>query len=366
MKHTATRAATAFLAAALALAFAVGCGKKKAEQTLTPGAIDSSQVVIWVDDAGITHGEVMAEVARMSRGLPPNLDEEQLNKARLRILSKAIDDLVLRQLIRGEYGRSGVAIPQDDVDAARNSMFRSPEDLATRLADSHMTVQQLDDNLRLDIFRNLMVKDALAEEVAKLDENSAKEYYDANIQMFTKPAGRMASHIFIRVPEGADDEAREAARAKAETARRAAAEGADFASLAVEVSDAPDRVMGGQFGIVTPGRLIPELQGAVDSQEVGVVGPVVETKDGYHVILVTSIEEEEVLPFETVKEQILRQLRLQIQHRLGSEFVAKLRDKATIKFDGVFSSLNGDATPEGAAEGEGVAEEAAPEEIPAE
>ena len=329
---------TALLAAAL-LAGA-GCGKKEAAKTLQPGAVDAGQVVIWVDDASITHGQVMAEVMRMSRGIPQDMPAEQLEQVRLRILSRAIDDLIVRQLIRGEYARSGMVIPQDDVDAARNSMFRSPEDLASRLADSHLTVAQLDENLKLDIFRNNMVKDALEAEAAGLDEAKAKEYYDENIQMFTKPAGRMASHVFIKVPQDAPEEVREAARTKAENARRAAAEGADFASLAVEVSDAPDRALGGQFGIVTPGRLIPELQTAVESQEVGEIGPVVETPDGYHVIKVTSIAEEEVLPFDMVKDQILRQLRLQIQHRLGTEFVAKLRERATIRFDGVFASLN--------------------------
>lgn len=344
------------LLAALALA-AAGCGKKTEKKVLTPGDIDPSSVVIWVDGAGITHGMLRADMARLARGVPPNLPEEQMQRINTQILLRAIDDLVVRQLIRGEYERSGVAIPQDDVEAAKKSMFRTPEELASRLADSNMTVAQLEDNLKLDIFRNMMVKDALAEETAKLDDNSAREYYDANIQMFTKPAGRMASHIFVRVPADADDEAKAAARTKAEQVRRSLLEGADFASLAVEVSDAPDRAMGGQLGIVVEGakRLAEPIETAVYAQPVGEIGEIVESPAGFHVIKVTSIEEEEVLPFDTVKGQILAQLRLQIQHRLGAEFVAKLRDRANIRFDGALESLNRPAQPEGEA-AEGAAE----------
>jgi len=334
--------------AALAL-LAAGCGKKADKKVLTPGAIDPSSVVIWVDGAGITHGALQAEVARLHRGVPPNLPEEQQKTVNMRILGRAIDGLIQRQLIRGEYERSGVAIPQDNVESAKQGIFRTPEELARRLADNNMTVAQLEDSLRLDIFRNMMVKDDLEAELAKLDETSAREYYDANLSVFTKPAGRMASHIFVRVAPDADDEARAAAKTKAEQVRRSLVEGVDFATLAQEVSDSPDRALGGQLGIVVEGagRLPEAIEQAVYAQPVGEIGDVVEGPAGYHVIKVTSVEEEEVLPFDTVKDQILAQLRLQIQHRLGAEYVEKLHKRAAIRFEGILEDLNRPAQPEG-------------------
>lgn len=349
------------VAVAAALAVACGCGKKGEKKQLAPQEADPGQVVIWVDGAGITQGELQADVTRLSRGIPPGLTEEQMQQLRIRVINQAIDGLITRQLIKGAYERSGIVIPQEDVDKAKEALFRRTEELASRLADSNLNVPQLENNLKLDIFRNMMVKDELDKAVADITDATAREFYDANIQIFTKPAGRMASEIFVKVSPEATDEERAAAREKAEQVRRALNEGASFAALAAEVSDAPSRQMGGQLGIVIPGQRVEFIEKAVYGQEVGVLGEVLEHPDGYRVIKVTSVEEEEVLPFETVREQILAQLRLQVQHRLGAEYVAKLRDEANIRFDGGLSELNKQLEARRAAEnGEGAESPEAP------
>ena len=316
------------------------CGKKAEKKQLAPTEADPGQIVIWVDHAGISQGELQAEITRLARGIPPNLTEEQLAQIRVRILDQAINELITRQLIRSAYENSGVVIPQEEVEKAKEAIFRRTEELASRLADSNLNVAQLDNNLKLDIFRNMMVKDELEEAMKDVTVESAREFYDANIPTFTKPSGRMASEIFVKVAPDATEEERNAAREKAQQVRRALAEGASFAALAAEVSDAPSRQMGGQLGIVIPGRRPEFIEEAVYGQEVGVLGDVLEHPDGFRVIKVTSIEEEEVLPFETVRDQILAQLRLQVQRRLGAEYVARLRDQANIRFDGGLSELN--------------------------
>lgn len=353
------------LAMAAALAVASGCGKKGDKKQLAPQDADPGQVVIWVDGAGITQGELQADVSRLSRGIPPGLTEEQLQQLRIRVINQAIDGLITRQLIKGAYERSGIVIPQEEVDKAKEALFRRTEELASRLADSNINVPQLENNLKLDIFRNMMVKDELDKAVADITDATAKSFYDENIQMFTKPAGRMASEIFVKVPPEATDEERAAAKEKAEQVRRALKEGASFAALAAEVSDAPSRQMGGQLGIVIPGQRVEFIEKAVYGQEVGALGEVLEHPDGYRVIKVTSIEEEKVLPFETVADQIKAQLRLQVQHRLGAEYVAKLRDEANIRFDGGLSELNKQLEARRAAEAGGAEEAPEAPETPA-
>ena len=326
---------------AVALAAVVaGCGNKDQKKKLSPSSLDPNEVVIWVDGAGITQGELQADVTRLSRGIPPGLPPEQLAQLRLRVVNQAIDGVITRQLIKGAYERSGVVIPQEEVDRAKDTIFRRTEELASRLADSNLNVAQLEDNLKLDIFRNMMVKDELEAALTDITEASARKFYDENIKMFTKPAGRMASEIFVKVAPEATDEERAAAKEKAEQVRRALKEGASFAALAAEVSDAPSRQMGGQLGIVIPGQRVEFIEKAVYGQEVGELGEVLEHPDGYRVIKVTSVEDEEVLPFETVRDQILAQLRLQVQHRLGAEYVDKLREQANIRFAGGLSELN--------------------------
>lgn len=99
-----------------------------------------------------------------------------------------------------------------------------------------------------------------------------------------------ASHILIQYEGAARAEGitrtREEALALAEeVARKAGAEGADFAALAREYSDGPSAEAGGQLGTFGHGAMVPAFEEAAFALEPGEVSGVVETPFGYHVIL---------------------------------------------------------------------------------
>lgn len=69
--------------------------------------------------------------------------------------------------------------------------------------------------------------------------------------------------------------------------------GADFATLAAEHSDCPSGARaGGDLGEFGKGMMVPEFEKAAFEQEIGVVGEVVKTNFGYHVIKVTARDAE--------------------------------------------------------------------------
>lgn len=78
-----------------------------------------------------------------------------------------------------------------------------------------------------------------------------------------------------------------AAKAKIEEIREKLNQGADFAALATEFSACSSASKGGALGTFGHGQMVEEFDKAAFEQEVGVVGPIVETKFGYHIIKVT-------------------------------------------------------------------------------
>lgn len=95
-----------------------------------------------------------------------------------------------------------------------------------------------------------------------------------------------ASHILIRADEG-DDEARRSALAEAQSLRRRALAGEDFAELAREFSD--DRqsaIQGGSLGWFGPGAMVEPFEKAAFASAVGRITTPVETRFGYHLIKV--------------------------------------------------------------------------------
>ena len=66
--------------------------------------------------------------------------------------------------------------------------------------------------------------------------------------------------------------------------------GGDFAALAREYSDGPSGPTGGDLGVWTQGRMVPEFDQAILAMDIGDVSDPVETGFGYHIIMRKKVE----------------------------------------------------------------------------
>lgn len=131
--------------------------------------------------------------------------------------------------------------------------------------------------------------------------------YEARRSEFTTPERVHLRHILIRVEDDSDPEAVADARARAEEARERILEGASFEDVAMELSEDPgSREQGGDLGFVARGDVSGELEAAAFSQEEGVVGEVIQTEAGFHVVLVEEREAPGEKPFEEVALELAR------------------------------------------------------------
>ncbi|MGH0035224.1 MAG: SurA N-terminal domain-containing protein [Myxococcota bacterium] len=131
--------------------------------------------------------------------------------------------------------------------------------------------------------------------------------YDARRSEFTTPERVRVRHLLIRSEDLADVEAVEAARQRAEAARTRILEGASFEDVAMEVSEDPgSREAGGDLGLVARGEISGALETAAFSQEEGVVGEVIQSEAGFHVVRVEGREAPGEQPFEDVALELAR------------------------------------------------------------
>ncbi len=68
--------------------------------------------------------------------------------------------------------------------------------------------------------------------------------------------------------------------------------GLDFAAAAAEFSACPSGAQGGALGEFSPGQMVPEFDQVVFNDEVGVVHGPVKTQFGYHLIIISSREQQ--------------------------------------------------------------------------
>lgn len=172
---------------------------------------------------------------------------------------------------------------------ANQESFRSPEAVRVeyvtlRASDTSQQIQPTDEELH--------------------------QAYNADAARYVTPEKRRASHILVSVPPGANADADKAARARAEALAKQLRGGANFAAIAKKQSDDKDSgARGGDLGDLVAGVLPPELEAAIRALKPGEVSAPVRTQYGYHVVKLTSYQPEQRKSFESVRAQLVEQVR---------------------------------------------------------
>ena len=164
-----------------------------------------------------------------------------------------------------------------------------------------------------------------------VDDAVLRAYYDKNHLQFDQVK---AKHILIRfkgsrVPlrPGQKDLSDEEALAKAQEIKKKVDAGADFAELAkTESDDTGTAKTGGDLGVFTHGRMVPEFEQAAFGAEVGKVTDPVKTPFGYHLILVSDHKPQ---PFDQAKVEIEHKLRPELEQ----QYVESVRTRTPVTID---------------------------------
>ncbi len=153
-----------------------------------------------------------------------------------------------------------------------------------------------------------------------LSEEELERYYRRHLTEFEIPEQVEASHILIRVPEDAGDEAIEEKRALAENVRGEVQSGEDFAELARKHSeDQGSAEQGGNLGYFARGIMVPAFEEAAFGLEPGEVSEIVRTPFGFHIIKVTGRLEAGIKPLDDVLEQVEQGLRQEKARQMAIE-----------------------------------------------
>ncbi|HYB99017.1 MAG TPA: SurA N-terminal domain-containing protein [Candidatus Limnocylindrales bacterium] len=141
-------------------------------------------------------------------------------------------------------------------------------------------------------------------------EEEIQQYYDLNkTAQFTRPEQVAARHILKKVPAGADEAAKKAAREAIDAIALRLAAGEDFATVAkAESEDEGSAPTGGDLGWFGRGRMVPPFDAAAFELEKGKISGIVETNFGFHIIQVYDKREAGVAPLEEVREEIVKTL----------------------------------------------------------
>jgi peptidyl-prolyl cis-trans isomerase D len=161
------------------------------------------------------------------------------------------------------------------------------------------------------------------------DDAALRARYEQEQARFVEPEQRLASHILVRVEDGADAAEQQAAEQQAaQLAAQASQPGADFAALAREHSDdTGSSDAGGDLGWVEKGAMAGPFEEALFAMQPGEVRGPVKTDFGWHVIQLREARSGRQVAFEEARETLAEEQAAADRDRAFNELVGRLVDQ---------------------------------------
>jgi len=301
---------------------------------------DPSDLVVQVDDAELTRGELETRLdrvlaARRLDQLPP----EKLREVRTQLRQDVINAFVGETVLLKEADRRGITVEESEIDKALGDIKgRIPAE--AEFADVLTNFGTTEAKLRGDIERGMKINKILEQQVsdaAEVSDQDIADFYAAETSLFEEAETVHARHILIACDPDASEAERVEKKALADSYRTQIREGADFAELAKEFSDCPSKNSGGDLGTFPRGEMVKEFEEAAFSRPIDEIGPVVETDFGFHVIQVLARNEARTKPMEEVKEQISRYLQNRNRQAAVTQYVDGLKAEAEITYGDAYA-----------------------------
>lgn len=142
----------------------------------------------------------------------------------------------------------------------------------------------------------------------KIATERLKEYYQENSRLFETPEKVEARHILIKTDSTFDEKQIAQALQQAKDVYQKAIKDEDFAELAKKYSQGPSGKDGGYLGSFDRQSMVKPFAEKAFSMKAGEISEPVKTQFGWHIIKVESRSSASKESFETVKEQIQKDL----------------------------------------------------------
>lgn len=166
-----------------------------------------------------------------------------------------------------------------------------------------------------------------------VSEAEAKAYYDAHQGDFHRFGQLKIRGVFVSAPPGISEKADAEAKARATEAERRILAGEDFGKVARDLSDDMSKGNGGELGWMDESFVastVPQL-GDVSKLESGDISKVLRGKFGYWVFRVDGKRPAGPVPFDEIKDVILKKMHEYKVNEAAAAIVKERRAKATIE-----------------------------------
>jgi len=290
------------------------------------------KIAALVGDDVILQSEVEDRAAPLMTEVSaiPNVGERDARAAAVKreVLDRLIDD----QLLAQQATELKLTVGNDEIDRAIGQIKRDYGLNDTQLADElrkqgmSMTVYRV--NTKKEIMKYRVLNIAVGSKI-NVGDSEVQSYYDRHMK--SSNVQLRASHIFVAIPEDADNATMLDREKLAKGLLVRAQGGEDFAKLAREYSqDAGTRADGGDLGFIGRDIMPKPIEELLFSMKVGDVRGPVRADRGFHVMKLVDKRNKDAKPFAEVQDEIRMRLRQREMERQTKIYLSDLRKKVLV------------------------------------
>ncbi|WP_213957286.1 MULTISPECIES: peptidylprolyl isomerase [unclassified Variovorax] len=284
-------------------------------------------IVALVNSEPITNSDVQARVERIIEQNPNEAGKMPRAQLNSMVLERLISERAQLHLAKEQ----GIKVDDAAVDQAEQIVARqnqlSVEELRRRVAADGISQadfrRDLRNQLTLTRLREREVDPKVKVSDLEVDQFLRDQRSAPNAAL---PFDINLAQILVAVPEGATEAQAAPFEQKAQAIAKRVRAGEDFAKLARELSDAPDKIAGGAIGLRSADRYPQLFREAVETTAVnGIAGPV-RSPAGFHVLKVLARSQPGAADA-TVTQTQVRHILLRTDAKMSTEqAMAKLAD----------------------------------------
>ncbi|MCB1986048.1 MAG: peptidylprolyl isomerase [Burkholderiales bacterium] len=250
---------------------------------LDQGEIVLDQIAAIVNEEVITQLELDNAVVTATRNLiqqgidPPEPDSMQ---------TQVLETLVIKSIQLQHAKEIGMSVSDSELD---DTIHRIADENKLSMQEFYSTLEE--DGISFNHFRQEIRDEIIMARLKERQINSQVNVTEGEIDNFlrtqeTSSVGNdeyLLAHILISVTEHMDNVQIHEKSQRAEQAEEKLRDGADFAQVAAEFSDAPDAMSGGVLDWRPITQMGPTFAQLLSPLEIGEITPVVQSPNGFHI-----------------------------------------------------------------------------------
>ena len=295
--------------------------------------------IVTVNGKAMEQAELDKQLNRIINSAKGQIPPEQIVKIKTSMQAQIIEHFITKTLLSTECNKLKLKVTDKELeDKLSEYKKRLPQGmtLEAALKQGGVDMKEMNDNIRFSLQVEKLIEVKTKDQPAPSEE-TIKEYFETNKKQFNTAGQVHARHILIKTDAKDDDKIKNEKKAKINALREQLVKGADFATLAKENSDCPSgKAKGGDLGTFPRGRMVKGFEDAAFSQKINDIGPVIETKFGYHIIQVLEKIEAKTKTLDESRDKIVKSLGRKNKNKVTGDLIKKLRESATIVYSDAY------------------------------